>query len=163
MARSRFNPQRVKINYSYRVEVIARMLSVHKNTVRAWLKDGLATIDDQRPAMVQGKVLRAFLETKRTAKRSRCGPGTFYCLKCRAPRKPALGMVDFVQLNCSSGNLKALCDECDTLMHRATNIARIPEVMPNLNVRVTVQQSRLIGSSNPSLNCDSDGERPHHA
>jgi hypothetical protein len=158
MARTRFNPQRVKIHFSYTVEDIARMLGVHKNTVRAWLKAGLEAIDDRRPVMVQGRVLRAFLERKRTVNRSRCPPGTLYCVKCRAPRPPALGMVDFIPLRPSSGYLRALCETCATLMHLAANRARLGALMPNLEVRITEPDARLMGSGAPSLNCDSRGE-----
>lgn len=153
----RFNPQLVKIHFSYPVEVIARMLGVHKNTVRAWLKAGLEAIDDRRPGMVQGRVLRAFLERKRTVNRSKCPPGTLYCVKCRAPRRPALGMVDFIPLRLSSGNLRALCETCGTLMHRAANKASLSALMPNLEVRITEPDPRLRGSTAPSLNCDSEG------
>lgn len=159
MARTRFNPNQVKIHYSFRVEEIARTLGVRKNTVRTWLKSGLETIDHRRPAMVQGKVLRAFLESKRTVNRRSCPPGTLYCLKCRMPRPPALDMVDFVPRTSSSGNLRALCQVCGTLMHQAVNWARISDVMPNLEVRIAVADPRLIGSSGPSLKRDSGREQ----
>ena len=136
MARTRFNPHRVKIHYSYTVDEIARSLNTHKNTVRAWLRGGLEAIDDRRPLMVQGKVLRAFLELKRTAGRCSCPPGTLYCLKCRAPRKPALGMIDFVPRSSESGNVRALCEQCGTLMHRAANSERLHLLMPNSEVRI---------------------------
>lgn len=159
MARTRFNPKRVKINFSYRIEQIARLLGVHKNTVRAWLKAGLETIDDGRPAMVQGRVLRAFLERKRTSNRYVCPPGTLPCMKCRAARRPALGMVDFVPFTPSSGNLRALCEECGTLIHRTANRAQVSALMPNLEVRMVEADPRLTGSRAPSLNRDSGRER----
>ena len=130
MARTQFNPKRVKIHYSYTIEEIARLLGVHKNTVRAWLKSALETIDNRRPAMVQGKVLRAFLERKRSLNRRHCPPGTLYCLKCRAPRRPAYGLVDFVPLSAGSGNFRAFCEVCGTLMYRGGKWAEAGVVMP---------------------------------
>lgn len=159
MARTRFNPKKVKIHFSYTVEEIARILAVRKNTVRAWLKAGLRAIDDRRPALVQGKVLRAFLESKRTVNRRACQPGTLYCVKCRAPQRPALGMIDFVPRTSSSGNLRALCEACGTLMHRAANWTLMSALMPNLEVRMVGADPRLKGSSVPSLKRDSGGER----
>ena len=159
MARTRFNPKRVKMHYSYAVEDIARLLKIHKNTARAWLKAGLETIDHHRPALVQGKVLRAFLEAKRTVNRRCCPPGTCYCMKCRMPRPPALGMVDFVPLTPTSGNFRGLCDECGTLMHRAGKLALADAIMPNLEIALAEPHARLIECSDPSLNSDSGRER----
>jgi len=51
------NPRRVKIHRSYSVEEMSRLLGVHKNTVRNWLKNGLEPIDDQRPTLIRGSDL----------------------------------------------------------------------------------------------------------
>jgi Helix-turn-helix domain len=45
------NPRLVKIHRSYTVEEVARILQKHKNTVRAWIKQGLRPIDGRRPIL----------------------------------------------------------------------------------------------------------------
>jgi excisionase family DNA binding protein len=62
------NYRRVKIHRSYAVEQAARRLGVHKNTVRAWIKVGLPTIDDRRPILILGSDLIAFLRARRARK-----------------------------------------------------------------------------------------------
>src|SRR6266699_3150405 len=59
------NPRLVKIHRNYAVEDIARLFDVHKNTVRNWLKQGLASIDDRRPILVLGHELSRFLQERR--------------------------------------------------------------------------------------------------
>jgi transposase-like protein len=49
------NPRLAKIHRSYSVEEIARLFKLHKNTVRAWLRQGLEAIDGQRPTVVRGE------------------------------------------------------------------------------------------------------------
>jgi len=65
------NYRRVKIHLSYTVEGVARLLEVHKNTVRAWLKSGLAKIDDRRPTMILGKTFSTRADRTRSSPASR--------------------------------------------------------------------------------------------
>jgi hypothetical protein len=62
------NPRLVKLHRSYAVEQIARLFDVHKNTVRAWVKQGLQPIDGQRPALFHGPVLVASPASPRVRK-----------------------------------------------------------------------------------------------
>lgn len=154
MAATRINPRLVKLHYSYTVEGAGHLLGTHKNTVRNWLRTGLEAIDASRPTMIQGRVLRAYLEGRRAAAKRPCGPGRLYCLKCREPRAPALGMVDFVELAAGTGNLRAMCAECGTIMHRRAKAASIAAIMPGLDIQTAQGGPRISECSNPSLNCD---------
>lgn len=132
----RINPRLAKLNYSYTVEEITRLLRVHKNTVRVWLKAGLPSVGPQRPTLVLGRELRAFLERRRAGFKSPCAPGTMYCLKCKAPRSPALEMVEYRKITDASGNLTAICASCGTTMYRRCRHAMISVVMPSIQVTV---------------------------
>ncbi len=46
MARRRVDPRRIRTHFAYTVEEAARSLGVHKNTIRAWIKDGLPVADE---------------------------------------------------------------------------------------------------------------------
>lgn len=118
MGQRALNPGRIKLHRNYTVEEAARVLGIHKNTVRNWLKHGLLAIDDTRPAVILGWVLREFLERRRAAARSKCPPGHFYCLRCRTPRRPAEGMADYSPFSPTVGNLKGLCEVCGAWMNR---------------------------------------------
>ena len=155
MSSRRVNPNRVKLHRSYSVEELARCLDVHKNTVRHWRKDGLETIDRSHPALFHGGTVRSFVANRNAGRKRPCSPGTLYCFRCRSPRPPALGMVDFVLLSPGRGNLQGLCECCETIMHRQVREAEIGKVMPGCSVQFTQGQPRLIGQTAPSLNCDS--------
>ena len=158
MARQRANPRLIKLHRTYSVEDAARTLGVHKNSVRGWRKDGLKAIDNDRPILFLGSVLRAFLEQRNASRKRPCRPGTLYCFRCREPRAPALGMVDWTPINARTGNLKALCGTCETVMHRRARRDALSTVMPGLHVQIVEGPSRLNGKPILSLNCDSTKE-----
>ena len=109
---------------------------MHKNTVRQWIKQGLPTIDDRRPSLVQGRVLAQFLEARRKRNRQPCGPGEIYCVRCRVPRVPAGGMAEYRVLTATVGNLVGLCPVCESWMFRRVNLARLDEIRAGLDVCV---------------------------
>lgn len=148
------NPRRVKIHHSYTVEEVSRLFGLHRNTVRQWIKAGLPVCDDQRPLLILGSDLRAFLTRKRTVNKRPCKPGEIYCMRCRAARTPALGMADYVPLTTTSGNLVGLCSACEALMFRRVSLAKLGAVCGNLKVTHMQARAHISDSSNPSVNCD---------
>jgi excisionase family DNA binding protein len=136
MAMKRIDPRRIKLHRTYSVEEAADRLGIHKNTVRGWQRRGLEAIDRGRPVLFQGTVLRAFLERQRANAKAPCPPGTLYCLKCRQPRAPALGMVDYMPRNDRTGNLRALCGTCDQMMNRAAAVTALPLIMAGIDVQM---------------------------
>lgn len=157
------NPRLVKIHYSYTVGEVARLLKKHKNTIRTWIKkEGLRPIDGRRPTLIHGLELVRFLQARRKNRKRPCPPGHMYCLKCRAPKQPAAGMVDYLPIADISGNLRALCPDCGTLMHRRVAFADLNILGANLNIAFPQAVSRIRESAIASVNCDSKGEGPSH-
>lgn len=150
----RINPRRIKLHHSYTVEEASRTLGVHKNTVRAWRAKDLKPIDNRKPILFAGKDLRAFLEKANVGRKQPSPKGHFYCFRCRASRRPAMDMVDYVPITAIAGNLKALCAECGTLMHRRARFADVEAVMPGIAVQFPGAQPRLSETVSPPLNCD---------
>lgn len=150
----RINPRRAKLHRAYDVGELADRLDVHKNTVRDWIKKGLPVVDGTRPVLILGSEFQAWWGKQRKAAKRPCQPGQMYCFKCREPKAPALGMVDYVATNAATGNLKALCETCGTAMHRRTRLIDIAARMPGLDVRRTQAPSSIDALTHPSPNCD---------
>jgi hypothetical protein len=159
----RINPRRVKIHRNYTVEEAARLLDAHKNTVRSWLKGGLSSIDQQRPTLIHGRDLVAFLETRRKQLKRTCGPGEIYCVKCREPKEPVDQKAEYIPLTTTSGNLRGTCPTCGTTIHRRVNRLKLGTLGAHLAITFP-QALRHIGESlTPSLNCDSHQEDGSYA
>ncbi len=153
MAQRLPNPRRAKIHRSYTVEEVARLYEVHRNTVRQWIKQGLPVCDERRPILILGGELAAFLTRKRTRNKRPCKPGEVYCVRCRAPQLPALGMADYEPLTATSGNLVGLCPQCEGTIYRRVSLARLAEAKGNLEVKFTQGPEHIIERGNPSVSC----------
>jgi hypothetical protein len=156
MARRRLNPNVVKLNRTYDASQLAACCGVHKNTVLNWRKAGLEPIDNSKPIVFHGSTVREFLKKRNAQRKQPSGPGRLYCFRCREPRRPALGFVEYVPLTASFGNLKAFCETCETIMHRKVRGAALASTMPDIDVQFTEASLRLIGSPPSSLNCVSE-------
>ncbi len=153
MRRGQPNHRLVKKNRSYTVHEIAFLLGVHRNTVREWVKRGLPTIAG-RPVLMLGGEIVEFLRARRVKNRRPCGSDQMYCFRCRAPRLPAEGMVDFTPINGKVANLMAICPICETVMHRCVPAAKIGDLRGFREVRSSQAPQRLNETTDPSLNSD---------
>lgn len=137
------SPNRVKLHHSYSIAELASCCGVHKNTIRNWQGRGLEPIDKARPILFQGATVRAFLARQRASRKRPCKPGQLYCFRCRTPRQPALGLVDYVPMTPTSGNLLAICGTCETIMHRRARLADLARIMPGCTVQIAEGQPSL--------------------
>jgi hypothetical protein len=150
----RLNHRLVKIHRNYTVEEIARLFSVHKNTVRNWVTQGLPTIDNGKPILVLGSALWQFLRDRRQRARQRCGPSEMYCVRCRAVKRPDGNFAEYLPIRPDWGNLRALCPDCESLMHRRVNLAELDKIRDGLEILLPEAPTHIRDSRSPSLNCD---------
>jgi len=146
------NYRRLKIHRTYTVEEMASLLGVHRNSIRRWLKSGLAAIDEKRPILVKGDVLLAFFKASRTERRSSCKPGELYCLRCRAPRKPVDSKVVYQSFTFYRGNLLGTCATCGACLNRRVSLARLGGAMGDLQITFPQTQEHIDESHYPTPN-----------
>jgi len=148
------NHRLVKIHRSYTVEEVAKLFGIHKNTVRKWVKDGLAAIDNKRPMLILGHDLVAFIKKRRAKNKQSCKPGELYCVRCRVPKFPAGDMADYEPVTEKLGNLIAICPDCDSIMNRRVSLARIWEVCGNIDITFPKELRHIVKRTNPTVNSD---------
>ena len=148
------NPRLAKIHRTYSVEEIAGLYGIHRNTVREWIKRGLPTCDDRRPLLVLGRELAAFIQARRTKNKRPCMPGELYCVRCRAPKRPAGGMADYQTVTATLGNLVAICPTCEAMMYRRVSIAKLGPIRSEMDITMPKAGLHIVESNDACVNRD---------
>jgi hypothetical protein len=154
MATRHPNHRRVKIHRNYTVEEVAKLYGRYRNTVREWIRRGLPTIDRKRPMLILGRDLAEFIQARRLKNKQKCQPGEIYCVRCRTPRKPAEEMADCQPITTTLGNLIGICPNCESIMYRRVNLAKLEQVRGSLVITMTQALPHIGESSQPSVNSD---------
>ena len=143
MGNRRHNPRLAKANRTYSIREVAELYGVHKNTVRSWQRAGLQPIDRKRPLLFLGRTLGAFHHDRRTKAKRPLLPGQIYCVACRDAQSPALGLVDYVPIAATHGNLVGLCPICERIIFRRVNRDRLTLAAGYLDVMLKHAPPRL--------------------
>ena len=141
----------IRIHRNYTIDEAARLTGFAKGTLRRKIKAGtLPAIVDRRPHLILGCDLLDHI-TKQAKSGPRLQPHECYCFKCRTPRAPAFGVAEYIPLTASTGNLRALCEVCATLMYRAVSVSAVAALRGKVEVTIQQADKRLTDSSMPSL------------
>lgn len=152
----------IRTHRNYTVDEAARELGIHKGTMRRWLKTGLPALTDQRPILILGSELVAFLKARRAPKQT-CRLDECFCFSCRVPRRPAFNVMEYIPLTATGGNLRALCEICASVMHKRISEARLVDLRTLVEVTITQASEHINERSHPSANVHSKREAQAHA
>jgi len=146
------NPNLVKIHRCYTVEEVASLFSIHKNTVRKWVKDGLPTNDNKRPMLIRGADLKEYLQAKRKTNKQKCLNFEIYCVRCRLPQIPAEKMVDYEPTNCTMGRLIGICPSCHGIINKYFPSAKLEQINDILDITLPKALEHINESIKPLSN-----------
>ncbi len=147
MSRRRVNHRLVRLHMIYTVDELAQRLDVHKNTIRDWVKKGLKPATTARPILFHGGTVADFLRDQKLKSKRKCAPGQMYCLRCREPRQPDLGMADYIPMSSEGGNLRGLCPVCSTLMHRRVSLKKLAGAKGSLDIKFPQAHPHIMDSA----------------
>jgi|SRR5665647_1155046 len=148
------NYRLVKIHRNYTVEETAHLFGIHKNTVRGWVKAGLAISDDKRPMLILGNDLAEFLQARRVKNKQTCKPGEIYCVRCRTPKFPAADMAEYSPVTEKFGNLTAICPDCSSIINQRMSITKLEQIRGTMDITFPQALQHIVESANPTLNSD---------
>ena len=80
----KYSLSKVRARTAYTAIEIAFLLGIDRRTTLRWVKEGLPLIDPQeKPRLILGSDLKAFLKAKREAKQVELQWNEYYCFTCR--------------------------------------------------------------------------------
>ena len=120
--------RRIRTTETYTLQKIADDLGNCIGTVRRWRREGLPSIDENKPTLIYGEVLKNWLKERWAARKHKCLTNEFFCLKCRSPRTARTGSVSIRHRNTKTLTIMALCGTCGTRMNKSGSLARLAEI-----------------------------------
>lgn len=108
----RVSTRRIKKNRHYSYELAADALGLSQGTVRSWRAKGLEVMTDERPHIILGETLIAFIAAQQMPPR-KMALDQFRCMACRRLTRPLGGVVFYTPITPSRGQLEALCETCE--------------------------------------------------
>ena len=149
MPGSRPSIRRIKRLRLYDPLEAARALGVSRQTIWRWKKQGLVCIPNHRPTLFRGADIIAFVRSRREGRKQRCGRGRLFCFRCKEPKPPAQGMLDFRADAGALGTLTAICPTCGGLMYRRASLHTLAAAAGDLAVSMQNGNVRLGETTEP--------------
>ena len=149
-----YNPYLVKINRNYTFEELAAVFNVHKNTISTFVKNGLPCLKEKRPFLILGVDARDYLQRQRSGKKQKCKHNEFFCMRCKAPTKPAENYVEYFSLSATKGRLSGFCERCECIVNKFVSYASLERYSEFFDISNPKESERVNDSSNPLLNSD---------
>ncbi|SLN39082.1 Helix-turn-helix domain protein [Roseovarius albus] len=139
MAKS-FSASHIKTHRVYSTWEAADALGCHKQTVIRWIKHkGLNADTSQRPWLIEGRELKAYLGVKQKRLKRKLALHHCFCLGCREPREPDGKIADYIHQTADCGRLEALCPACGSIMNKIVRRADLETIQAK--IAVTVQKA----------------------
>ncbi len=152
----------VRRHRNYTVDEASRALGVCKGTVRRWIKTGLPALTEQKPALILGGALIAFLKARIPAKQT-CRLEECFCLACRTPRRPAFDEVEVRLQQSGGGMITGLCSECSATMNKRVSADGLERIRRILTVGAVQADGHISKSHPPCSNAHNPEEPETHA
>lgn len=130
MGRRIYPLRSIKYWYCYDVEEICTLYKAYRlnvQTVRAWIKQGLHTIDNGKPSLIYGHDLKQFLGKLNLSHKCSTAFEQFFCMKCKEATAPFKKQV-VLEPTPHYVKAKSQCQTCKTTMHKNYKMGDIPRL-----------------------------------
>ena len=120
MSRRIYPHKPVRYWYAYDIDEVCALyadLGLHPQTVRKWIKQGLKTIDNGKPALIYGHDLIAYLRKNNQSNKRKTAFDQMFCMSCQDAR-PIFRSEIAVEQKAQFLKVQGVCRECKSKMFK---------------------------------------------
>lgn len=107
----------IKKNRYYTAKEAGAVLGVTPCQINTWVRRGLTALVEQKPCLILGSDLQAYLRNRIAKKHQCCALDQLFCFSCRTPRVPVERKVEIVKAGANGLiHFKGVCPACGTTL-----------------------------------------------
>jgi len=145
----KFSHNRIKTHRIYTPFEAAEALGCHRQTVLRWIALGLEADQSQKPWLIEGQKLKAYLGARISERKQKLALDHFYCFGCKESQSAAGKMADYVHQSPTNGRLSALCPSCSTIMNKLVRRDDLERIRARIEVTIQQADPRLVSPTVP--------------
>lgn len=130
MSRRLYPHNRVRYWYVYDIDDICTLfadLGLHPQTIRAWIKNGLKTIDNGKPTLIYGNDLITFLKTRNAQNKCAVAFDEMFCMGCKDAR-PIYQNKIIIEQDHNKLRAKGHCRVCKGKINKIYKMDDFPDI-----------------------------------
>lgn len=130
MSKRLYPHKRIKYWYAYGIDDICTLYAefgLHAQTIRKWVKNGLASIDSGKPALIYGYDLIEFIKSQNSKNKCKTAFNEMFCFKCQDAR-PIFQRKVTVEHKAKALFVSGQCRECKTTMFKTYKMDNLPVI-----------------------------------
>lgn len=104
--------RRIRPSQTYSIAELASAIQRSPATVRAWLRQGMPTVDSLKPTVIDGAQAKEWLRRKWASRKAKAGGNEAHCLRCRGPRAFAEGSRSLRRITVKVLAISGTCAVC---------------------------------------------------
>lgn len=144
----------------YKVDCLMALYDVTRNTLSAWVKQGLRRSDSRQPYVFNGYAVKQFHKERRDRTKRQLRFGEFKCWHCKAATFPDLSTIVFQISGTQNSQVSACCYDCGKTVSKLHSEADCDKLRECLNTNTTLGPAGEETDQIPSgIGKDSENQR----
>lgn len=142
-----YNYKLIESNRSYSTEKIKKLIGIHEQTIREWIKECNLECVSKKPILIYGAVLKEFIKNRNENHKKTLNFNEFKCLKCKAILIPQGNQISIY--NNKNGSIRAtgICQNCNNEFSKLFKKDSIEQLKNSFFIKPT--ESTLIYNTSP--------------